>query len=88
MVVSGADGCQSPAIGPGHRRPVVPGGRVANGVVADGVPVIGRQQVPSTGVVWDKGPSPVPQRELTLLKFPRLPRQPRLNHPIVYMSTR
>ena len=47
MVIGGADGRQSPAISPGHRRPVVPGGGVANGVVGDGVPVIGCQQIPT-----------------------------------------
>ena len=61
MVVSGADGRQSPAVGPGHCRPVVPGGGVANGIVGDGVPVIGRQNVPAAGVVWGKGPSSAPQ---------------------------
>ena len=60
MVIGGADGRQPPAISPGHRRPVVPGGGVANGVVGDGVPVVGRQQVPTTGKMWDKEPSPVP----------------------------
>ena len=61
MVIGGADGRQSPAVGTGHRRPVVPGGGVANSVVGDAVTVVSSQQVPSTGVVWDKGPSPVPR---------------------------
>ena len=47
MVVGGADGRQSPAVGPGHCRPVVPGGGIPYGVIADAVPVVRRQQVPT-----------------------------------------
>ena len=37
--------CQSASVCPGEGGPVVPGGGVADGVIADGISVVGRQQV-------------------------------------------
>ena len=45
MVARGRDRREPSAVGPGHRRAVVPGRRVADGVVADRASVVGRQQV-------------------------------------------
>ena len=60
MVVGGADGRQSPAIGPGHRCPVVPGGEVPYGVVDDGMVVVGCQQVLPVAVAVGVGDSICP----------------------------
>ena len=49
VVAGGADGGQTPPVHPGHFRPVVPYRGVADGVIGDGVAVVGRQQVRPLG---------------------------------------
>ncbi len=55
MAARCADAGKTLAVHPGHRRPVVPGRRVADRVIGDGVPVIRRQQVTPLGIAIGKG---------------------------------